>query len=41
MKLMIDVYMDYVIIEGRRVDRPSHIARSIWISQWERINKTV
>ena len=33
--MIIDIYMDYVIIEGQRVNRPSAIPRSRWIRFWE------
>jgi hypothetical protein len=28
------VYMDYVVILGVRVDRPTRISRSEWLSYW-------
>jgi len=32
---MIDIWPDYVMIEGQRVNRPSAISRSQWIRFWE------
>jgi len=32
--LRIEAGMDYVIVEGTRIERPSHIARSAWLSYW-------
>jgi hypothetical protein len=31
----IDVYMDYVVAFGQRIERPSRMARSQWIKYWE------
>jgi hypothetical protein len=31
----IDIYMDYVIAFGQRINRPSRISRSVWIEYWE------
>lgn len=31
----VDIYPDYVIVFGQRVDRPSDIARSTWMKLWE------
>lgn len=33
--LQVDIYQDYVIIEGQRVNRPKAIARSDWMKLWE------
>jgi hypothetical protein len=33
--MTIEVYMDYVIICGQRVNRPSWYARSLWLAFWE------
>ena len=35
----IDVEMDAVVIEGQRVVRPSHIARSVWMDYWEMVQR--
>lgn len=32
----IDVYMDHVIVNGVRVERPARISRSDWMAWWER-----
>jgi hypothetical protein len=29
-------YLDYVIIEGQRVNRPQSIPRSAWLAYWEK-----
>jgi hypothetical protein len=34
-----EVQMDYVVLFGKRVDRPSRISRSQWMSHWEQIEK--
>ena len=33
--MTVDIYKDYVMFEGKRIDRPSHIAPSDWIDWWE------
>jgi hypothetical protein len=33
--MRIDVYMDYVVVEGQRINRPSYIGRSAWMGWWE------
>jgi hypothetical protein len=33
--MTIEIHMDYVLIEGHRINRPSRIARSQWILYWE------
>jgi hypothetical protein len=33
--LNVDVYMDYVIICGQIVRRPSYVSRSQWLAIWE------
>lgn len=33
--MKIDIYMDYVVVEGTTVPRPSHISRSDWMRWWE------
>lgn len=40
-KISIDLYMDYVIIEGQRVNRPPRLARSVWMAFWEQINRMI
>jgi cytidylate kinase len=36
--MKIEVYMDYVLIEGQRVNRPMRIARSNWMRYWEHLS---
>ena len=31
----IDVYMDYVLVNSQRLDRPTRITRSRWMAYWE------
>jgi hypothetical protein len=38
MYLQIDVYMDYVVIEDQRVNRPYFVARSFWMRFWEGVS---
>lgn len=33
--MAVDVHLDFVVIEGYRVDRPKHIARSAWVDYWQ------
>ena len=33
--IRIDVDMDYVVIEGKRIDRPRRTPRSQWLSYWD------
>lgn len=35
MKNEIDIYMDYVIAFGVRVNRPNRVSRSDWLDFWE------
>ena len=39
MRVEIDVSMDFVTIEGQRVNRPDHISRSDWMRFWENVGK--
>jgi hypothetical protein len=32
--MLIDVYLDYVMVCGQRVDRPSYISRLAWENHW-------
>lgn len=31
----LEIYMDHVILFGQRIDRPSRMARSVWMRFWE------
>jgi hypothetical protein len=33
----IEVFMDYVLICGQRINRPNRISRSAWMSYWENL----
>jgi hypothetical protein len=33
----VEVHMDYVVVEGVRVDRPSRLSRSQWVYFWEEV----
>lgn len=33
--MSIDIYMDYVVVEGQVVKRPDYISRKVWMDQWE------
>ena len=35
MRLRINIHIDYVEIEGTKVQRPSYISRSEWLELWE------
>lgn len=37
LKLDVEVYMDYVLVCGQRVNRPKYVARSSWLWYWERL----
>lgn len=32
--LKLEVYMDYIILEGTRVNRPARLSRSRWLAIW-------
>jgi hypothetical protein len=32
---LIEIHMDYVVVEGVRIDRPSRLSRSQWVEFWE------
>ena len=35
--MILDIYIDHVVFEGMRINRPSRITRSVWLGYWERI----
>ena len=37
MRLCIDVYMDYVVVEGQTLRRAVYIPRAVWMRWWERV----
>jgi hypothetical protein len=39
LKNELSVFLDYVLLFGQRIDRPDYIARSTWLSHWEKIER--
>lgn len=38
MNLQIEIYPDYVLVEGQRVNRPTGMSFSQWENDWQRFN---
>jgi hypothetical protein len=35
LNMQVDIYMDYVMFCGQRINRPNHVSRSDWMRVWE------
>jgi hypothetical protein len=38
--IKVDEHADYVIVEGKRIERPSRISAGEWLLFWERVKST-